>query len=217
VQPGIRCLTAQFYTLDQLGERRDGRLVRGDGRGFVLTAAGETHCSYEDGVIVAAHRHPAQALLAGLYPWVPGAPQSAQDKLSIGELAVAETNAAGRSHEVCWRAYDRALFAATDAGLARAVPAGQSSGQVRDWRQILWLWRFRELGDRLNRRPEGGLTLVHYGLEAITDRHIVLFPVIDDRVPGIVPSRWRSHAERLMGGEPSESILFRSPEADLSL
>ena len=61
MQPGIRCLTTQFYTLDQLGERRDGRLVRGDGRGFVLTAAGETHGSYTNGIVVAAHIHPSQA------------------------------------------------------------------------------------------------------------------------------------------------------------
>ena len=217
MERGIRCLSAQFYTFDQLSERREGRPVRGDGRGFVLTAAGETHCSYEDGVILAAHRRPAQALLATLYPWASGTPQSSPDMPSVGELAVAEINAAGQSYEVCWKAYDRRLCAASDVGLATAVTAGSSGGQVRDWRQLLWLWRFRELGDRLNRRPEGSLTLVPYGLEGITDRHIVLFPVVDEHLPEIVPSRWRSHAERLLGGEPKESILFRSPEADLNL
>ena len=30
MQPGIRCLTAQFYTLDQLGSKGSTRLRRGE-------------------------------------------------------------------------------------------------------------------------------------------------------------------------------------------
>jgi hypothetical protein len=217
VEPGIRCLTTQFYTLEELNERRDGRLVRGDGQGFVLTAAGEIHCRYEDGTIVAAHPHPAQALLATLYPWVLGAPQPDQDRPGLAELAVAEIDAAGQSYEVCWKAYDRRRFAATDVGLTEAVPAESSSGPLRYWRQILWIWRFRELGDRLNGRPAGSLTRVPHGLEAITDRHIVFFPVVDQRLPDILPNRWRSQAQALLPSEPRESILFHPLEADLDL
>jgi hypothetical protein len=217
VQEGIRCLTTQFYTLEEFGERRDGRLVRGDGRGFVLTASGEIHCRYEDGAIVAAHPHPAQALLATLYPWVLGAPQPGQDRPGIGELAVAEIDSARQGHKVYWKAYDRTLLAATDAGIAMAAPAGSSPEPLRYWRQILWMWRFRELGDRFKGRPEGSLTRVPHGLEAITDRHIVFFPVVDQRLPDIFPSRWRDQAARLLAGDQRESILFHAPEADVDL
>jgi hypothetical protein len=217
VQPGIRSLTTQFYTLDQLSERHDDRLVRGDGLGFVLTAAGEIHCRYEDGAIVAAHPHPAEALLATLYPWALGEPQPGQDRPSIGELAVAEIDPAEQGHKVSWKAYDRRLFAATEVGLAEALPAGSPSGPLRYWRQILWLWRFRELGDRLQGRPAGSLARVPHGLEAITDRHLVFFPVVDQSLPDVLPSRWRAQAERLLTSEPRESILFHGPEADLDL
>ena len=215
MEPGIRSLTTQFNTFDQLSERHDGSLVRGDGRGFVLTAAGETHCRYAEGAIVAAHPHPAQALLATLYPWVLGEPQPNQDRPSIGELAVAEVDPAGRGYEVRWRAYDRRRFAATEVGLTEALPAESPHGPLRYWRQILWIWRFRELGDRLQGRPAGSLTRVPHGLEAITDRHIVFFPVVDERLPDILPSRWRAQAQRLIEGELRESILFRAPEGDL--
>ena len=215
MEPGIRCLTTQFYTLEELNERRDGRLVRGDGHGFVLTAAGEIHCRCEDGAIVASHPRPAQALLATLYPWVPGAPQPGQDRPGLAELAVAEIDPAGQGHEVCWKAYDRRRFAATDVGLKEAVTAESSSGPLRYWRQILWIWRFRELGDRLKGRPAGSLSRVPHGLEAITDRHIVFFPVVDERLPDILPSRWRAQAQRLIEGELRESILFHAPEGDL--
>ncbi len=130
---------------------------------------------------------------------------------------MAEIEAAGRSDTVCWRAYDRGLWAAAEAGLTMAAAAGASPVPVREWRQLLWLWRFRELGDRLQGRPEGSLTRVPYGLEAITDRHLVFFPVVDQCVPEIVPGRWRSPAQSLLAGEPKESLLFRRPAAELSL
>jgi len=217
VESGIRSLTTEFYTLDQLSERRDNTLVRGDGRGFVLTAAGEVHCRYADGALFAAHPLPAQALLATLYPWALGEPQPGQDRPSIGELAVAEIDPAGQGYEVRWKACDRRRFTASEVGLAEALPAESSPGPLRYWRQITWLWRFRELGDRLHGRPAGSLSRVPHGLEAISDRHIVFFPVVDQSLPDILPSRWRAQAERLLAREPRESILFHAPEADLDL
>ena len=215
MQPGIRSVSTEFYMLDQLSERHDGRLVRGDGRGFVLTAAGEVHCRYAEGAIVATHPRPAQALLATLYPWVLGEPQPGQDRPGLGELAVAEIDPSGESDGVSWRAYDRRRFAATEVGLTAALPAESSPKPLHYWRQILWIWRFRELGDRLQGRPAGSLARVLHGLEAITDRHIVFFPVVDQRLPDVLPSRWRAQAERLLAREPRESILFHAPEADL--